>query len=153
MRLLKVVLPESCIWTGLRDVEGFDYKQTITSLKQMYPSEDDDMDEGMGIPDAIRDMLTSKPAVEALGAMIWYVAFSDTRKCMSLYVNLIDLDRYLRQLNIDKDILSMKNFNIYDPMKRGQGLVLDGQTLAHIEVYCRATPYLTRLISVLGPTE
>lgn len=42
--------------------------------------------------------------------------------------------RYLRQLNIDKDILSMKNFNIYDPMKRGQGLVLDGQTLAHVEV-------------------
>lgn len=28
----------------------------------------------------------------------------------------------------------MKNFNIYDPMKKGQGLVLDGQTLAHIEV-------------------
>jgi len=28
----------------------------------------------------------------------------------------------------------MKNFNIYDPMKRGEGLVLDGQTLAHIEV-------------------
>lgn len=28
----------------------------------------------------------------------------------------------------------MKNFNIYDPMKRGQGLVLDGQTLAHVEV-------------------
>lgn len=47
-----------------------------------------------------------------------------------------DLDtRYLRQLNIDKDILSMKNFNVYDPMKRGQGLTLDGQTLAHIEVW------------------
>ena len=43
-------------------------------------------------------------------------------------------DRYLHTLNIDKDILSMKNFNVYDPMKRGQGLVLDGQTLAHIEV-------------------
>lgn len=28
----------------------------------------------------------------------------------------------------------MKNFNIYDPMKRGQGLMLDGQTLAHIEI-------------------
>lgn len=46
-------------------------------------------------------------------------------------------DRYLRTLNIDKDILSMKNFNVYDPMKRGQGLVLDGQTLAHIEVRLR----------------
>jgi DNA mismatch repair protein MSH6 len=28
----------------------------------------------------------------------------------------------------------MKNFNVYDPMKKGQGLVLDGQSLAHIEV-------------------
>jgi DNA mismatch repair protein MSH6 len=28
----------------------------------------------------------------------------------------------------------MNNFNIYDPMKKGQGLVLDGQSLAHIEV-------------------
>ena len=28
----------------------------------------------------------------------------------------------------------MKNFNIYDPMKKGQGLTLDGQTLAHLEV-------------------
>lgn len=28
----------------------------------------------------------------------------------------------------------MKNFNVYDPMKQGEGLVLDGQTLAHIEV-------------------
>jgi len=28
----------------------------------------------------------------------------------------------------------MKNFNVYDPMKRGQGLVLDGQSLAHTEV-------------------
>jgi hypothetical protein len=44
------------------------------------------------------------------------------------------LPRYLRQLNIDKDILTMKNFNVYDPMKRGQGLILDGQSLAHIEV-------------------
>ena len=28
----------------------------------------------------------------------------------------------------------MKNFNVYDPMKAGEGLVLDGQTLAHVEV-------------------
>ena len=30
----------------------------------------------------------------------------------------------------------MRNFNVYDPLKRGEGLKLDGQTLAHIEV-CR----------------
>ncbi|KAF8761085.1 DNA mismatch repair [Rhizoctonia solani] len=43
-------------------------------------------------------------------------------------------DWYLRQLNIDKDILTQKNFNVYDPLQRGKGLALDGQTLSHIEV-------------------
>ncbi|KAI5122644.1 hypothetical protein M0805_008727 [Coniferiporia weirii] len=111
-RLLKAVVPASCLWTALREVEGFKYKETLEELKSLYPDDENDMEEGAGIPDAIREMLICEPAVEALGAMIWY----------------------LRQLNIDKDILSMKNFNIYDPMKRGQGLVLDGQTLAHVEV-------------------
>ena len=64
------------------------------------------------IPAAIRELLGCKNAIEAVGSMIWY----------------------LRQLNIDKDILTMRNFNIYDPMKRGEGMVLDGQTLAHIEI-------------------
>lgn len=64
------------------------------------------------VPASIRDMAGCRPSVEALGAMVWY----------------------LRQLNIDKDLLTMKNFNIYDPMKRGRNLVLDGQTLSHVEV-------------------
>lgn len=39
----------------------------------------------------------------------------------------------------DADILvslrvTTKNFNIYDPLSQGKALVLDGQTLAHIEV-------------------
>ncbi|EIM88849.1 DNA mismatch repair protein Msh6 [Stereum hirsutum FP-91666 SS1] len=128
-RLLKSLLPATCLWTSLRDKkEGFDYETTIEELKQLYPPSEagsdsqtqneesmieDEAMEGMeGVPKAIRDMLKCKSAVESLGSMIWY----------------------LRQLNIDKDILTMRNFNVYDPMKRGQGLVLDGQTLAHIEV-------------------
>ncbi|KAI0031342.1 muts domain V-domain-containing protein [Vararia minispora EC-137] len=117
-RLLKVVLPDTCLWTSLRDVEGFNYDQALKELEKLYVGgkarEDEDMDrEDMShIPEAIRDLLGSKNAIESLGAMMWY----------------------LRQLNIDKDILTMRNFNVYDPMKRGQGLVLDGQTLAHIEV-------------------
>lgn len=69
-RLLKAVLPGSCIWTSLREVEGFGYKETLEELKSLYP-DDDDMEEGSNIPDAIRQMLTCEPAVEALGAMIW----------------------------------------------------------------------------------
>ncbi|KAJ7702418.1 DNA mismatch repair protein msh6 [Mycena rosella] len=116
-RLLKSILPAACLWTGLREVEGLGYDQTMTELRKLYPATDeDDMDDDAvlpsSVPEPIREMIGSRSAIESLGSMIWY----------------------LRQLNIDKDILSMKNFNVYDPMKRGQGLVLDGQTLAHIEV-------------------
>ncbi|THV02566.1 DNA mismatch repair protein Msh6 [Dendrothele bispora CBS 962.96] len=117
-RLLKSILPAACLWTGLREVEGLDYDTTLKELKERYPIEDDmeDTDDDQilpaSVPGPIREMADSKCAIEALGAMIWY----------------------LQQLNIDKDILSMKNFNIYDPMKKGEGLVLDGQTLAHIEI-------------------
>ncbi|KAH9917640.1 DNA mismatch repair protein Msh6 [Epithele typhae] len=118
-RLLKSILPGNCLWTSLRDSEGLKYQETIKELKKLYPKdeEDDELADNphglsTAVPEAIRRLLPHEVAIEALGAMIWY----------------------LHTLNIDKDILSMKNFNIYDPMKRGQGLVLDGQTLAHIEV-------------------
>lgn len=85
----------------------------------MYPPESSDND-GMeddnswssGVPEAIRNFIENETAIESLGSMIWY----------------------LRQLNIDKDILTQKNFNVYDPLQRGKGLALDGQTLSHIEV-------------------
>ncbi|KAF9264277.1 DNA mismatch repair protein Msh6 [Marasmius fiardii PR-910] len=116
-RLLKLILPAACGWTGLREVEGLNYEATLQELKNRYPSDGEMMDDAdailpSSVPEPIREIADSKCAVEALGAMIWY----------------------LQQLNIDKEIMTMKNFNIYDPMKKGEGLVLDGQTLAHIEI-------------------
>ena len=122
-RLLKIILPSNCLWTPLRNVEGLNYEQTLEELKTIYPvtsesdipMEEDDSTVDIlpaSVPAPIRDLSSEKLAMEALGSMIWY----------------------LRQLNIDKDILTMKNFNIYDPMKRGMGLTLDGQTLSHLEV-------------------
>ncbi|KAG9048858.1 DNA mismatch repair protein msh6 [Tulasnella sp. UAMH 9824] len=116
IRLLKNILPASCLWTVLRETEGYDYDGTLKALEEMFPAEDENaMEEDIfsgSIPEGIRQMMGSRVAMEAIGAMIWY----------------------LRQLNIDKDLVSMKNFNIYDPMKQGLGLVLDGQTLSHVEV-------------------
>jgi DNA mismatch repair protein MSH6 len=143
-RLLKAVLPAACLWTGLREVEGFGYEETVQELRKLYPSDeaDDEMGEdsnglSSNVPEAIRSMADSKNAVESLGAMVWY----DFRHLLGGY-ELILVHRYLRQLNIDKDILSMKNFNIYDPMKRGLGMVLDGQSLAHLEVSTTSLEYI-----------
>ncbi|KAG8907125.1 DNA mismatch repair protein msh6 [Tulasnella sp. 403] len=116
VRLLKNILPGACLWTALRESESLPYDKTLTALEEFFPPDDSAMDDDnyaqSGIPDGIKKVFDNRPAIEALGEMIWY----------------------LRQLNIDKDLLSQKNFNIYDPMKQGKGLVLDGQTLSHIEV-------------------
>jgi DNA mismatch repair protein MSH6 len=132
-RLLRVTLPGTCLWTSLRDVEGFGYDKTLSELKLLYAANGEDAmddDDYSLVPTAIRDMLGCKNAIEALGSMMWCAVI--TFRPMAAGPN--DTIRYLRQLNIDKDILTMKNFNVYDPMKRGQGLVLDGQSLAHVEV-------------------
>ncbi|CAE6424470.1 unnamed protein product [Rhizoctonia solani] len=118
-RLLKVLLPSNCLWTPLSRSEGLSFDKTLEELKALYPPESSDND-GMeddnswssGVPEAIRNFIENETAIESLGSMIWY----------------------LRQLNIDKDILTQKNFNVYDPLQRGKGLALDGQTLSHIEV-------------------
>jgi hypothetical protein len=49
--------------------------------------------------------------------------------------------------------MSMKNFDIYDPMKKGQGLTLDGQTLAHLEVIIFSSSMYAYLMGGLGPAE
>lgn len=131
VRLLKNILPSSCLWTTLRESEGLTYEDTIEALNELFPADEDGMDEdaavSSGIPEGIRSMLDSRPAVEAIGQMVWY----------------------LRQLNIDKDLVSQKNFNIYDPMKQGKGLVLDGQTLSHIEVLQNSEGALLRVIQTV----
>ena len=77
-RLLRSVLPAACLWTSLRDVEGFDYDRTLLELKELYPADDDeDMDDdaelSKNIPESIREMVDCKNAITALGSMIWYV--------------------------------------------------------------------------------
>ncbi|CAE6431730.1 unnamed protein product [Rhizoctonia solani] len=118
-RLLKVLLPSNCLWTPLSKSEGLSYDTTLDELKALYPPEpdaedgmEDDNSWSSGVPEAIRSFIGNEIAIESLGSLIWY----------------------LRQLNIDKDILTQKNFNIYDPLQKGRGLALDGQTLSHIEV-------------------
>lgn len=84
MRLLKSILPGNCLWTSLRDVEGFSFTQTLKELRELYHPSGDEGDDGMmgdgvvpsGVPEAIKSMLGCREAVEALGSMIWYVVFS-----------------------------------------------------------------------------
>ncbi|KAJ3063792.1 DNA mismatch repair protein msh6, partial [Rhizoclosmatium hyalinum] len=42
---------------------------------------------------------------------------------------------YLRSLKLDKDLVSARNFQIYDPLRQSGNLILDGQTLLNLEVF------------------
>ncbi|KZT37435.1 hypothetical protein SISSUDRAFT_852370 [Sistotremastrum suecicum HHB10207 ss-3] len=112
IRLLKGALSGQCLWTPLRDDEGHDENATIREVGRLYGGSDLNLSHSDSIPIAIRTLQDDHLAMQALGNMMWY----------------------LRTLNIDGKLLSMKNFQIYDPLSLSKGLMLDGQALAHIEI-------------------
>lgn len=85
--------------------------ETITELKNLFNKDNEDADK-VKLPDAIESLIENTEAIESLGNLMWY----------------------LRSLNLDRDLLSLGNFNIYDATREGQAMILDGRTLAHIEV-------------------
>ncbi|GAA5849819.1 hypothetical protein JCM8547_000574 [Rhodosporidiobolus lusitaniae] len=125
LRLLRSCLGIECQWTALKEGREFlrpeDAREEVEKLfRESKGGEGEEMEvdgeAGEGaevVPENIRKMFDKPVAMSALGGMIWY----------------------LRQLNLDADLVTTKNFNIYDPLSRSSGtLALDGQTLAHIEV-------------------
>ncbi|SDA02255.1 BZ3501_MvSof-1269-A2-R1_C50g00263 [Microbotryum saponariae] len=127
LRLLRSCLSIDTQWTALK--AGTEFKRaddTRKSLVKLFKqakeanSSNDGIDvetaaeeeEVALVPESIRSMYDKPLAMSALGGMIWY----------------------LEQLNLDKELVTNNNFNIYDPLSQGRALVLDGQTLAHIEV-------------------
>jgi DNA mismatch repair ATPase MutS len=111
MRLLRNALPMNTSWVSLKpETEFMPFDNTVQELNKFFESESGDAQ----IPDAIAEMVAQNQilTIEALGGMIFY----------------------LRSLNMATDLLSQKSFNIYDPIRKGEGMVLDGQTLSHLEV-------------------
>ncbi|RUS19437.1 hypothetical protein BC937DRAFT_87471 [Endogone sp. FLAS-F59071] len=63
-------------------------------------------------PQAIQDALDKPLLMSALGGLTWY----------------------LRSLKLDTELLSLRNFHRYDPIRQTTSLVLDGQTLANLDI-------------------
>ncbi|GAA5847718.1 hypothetical protein JCM3766R1_000742 [Sporobolomyces carnicolor] len=117
LRLLRNCLGIDCQWTALKEGKEFlrsdDAREEVIKLFKAAKKDGEEVvDEDSLVPDDIRKMYDKPVAMSALGGMVWY----------------------LRQLNLDSELVTANNFNIYDPLSRGTALVLDGQTLAHIEV-------------------
>lgn len=94
-------------WVPLKP--GKEFYDEVTARSQLKACFEID---GQEIPKAIVDLSDNALAIEAVGGMIFY----------------------LKSLNVADDLLSQRSFNVYDPIRRGETLVLDGQTLSHLEV-------------------
>ncbi|KAI7818742.1 muts domain V-domain-containing protein [Gamsiella multidivaricata] len=64
-------------------------------------------------PPALQKMKDYGAVMSALGGLVWY----------------------LRSLKLETELLSFKNFHIYDPVRQASTLILDGQTLSNLEVF------------------
>lgn len=78
----------------------------------MYETEDDEPGTKPILPNEIMELADQPTAMEALGGMLFY----------------------LKSLRLDRDIFTQRNFNVYDPIREGNSLILDGLTLGHMEV-------------------
>jgi DNA mismatch repair protein MSH6 len=119
-RVMKNILPDNCRWTALRT--GAEYPNFETSLalvvqKCAAASSDANMDVDDAqptLPAAVRAIKGDQSTVMALGGLL----------------------TYLQTLKLDGDLCKVGNFNLYElhGARSAQRMILDGQSLAHIEV-------------------
>ncbi|BFZ63086.1 DNA mismatch repair protein msh6 [Saitoella coloradoensis] len=117
MRVLKNAVSCACIWNYIKSEREFwdaETTQQEIMLGDYFPSEDGtDAGAVKAWPEPLRQISDDVVAMSAFGALLWY----------------------LKQLKLDKEVVSLGNFHIYDPVRKATSLVLDGQTLANLEIF------------------
>ncbi|KAF9340478.1 DNA mismatch repair protein msh6 [Linnemannia elongata] len=71
----------------------------------------------------------------SLASDCWPAALQSVKDNMAVMSALGGLVWYLRSLKLDTELLSFKNFHVYDPVRQASTLILDGQTLSNLEVF------------------
>ncbi|KAF3918326.1 hypothetical protein ABW21_db0206265 [Orbilia brochopaga] len=111
LRILKTNTDTMTIWTYLKSEREFwDGEHTIRELESSTYFEKEDSTEW---PEALEKSRDKLLVMSAFGGLVWY----------------------LRQLKIDTDLVSLGNFQWYDPIRKSTSLVMDGQTLQNLEIF------------------
>ena len=106
LRMIKNCVTQDCRITMLKPKEEFlSADAAREKVKELFAG-------GAEPPEAITSMEEHDEAMSALGAML----------------------SYLNDLNLDKDLCSSRNFDIYDPIRNNECLILDAQSLTHLNV-------------------
>ncbi|KAI8073459.1 muts domain V-domain-containing protein [Gilbertella persicaria] len=110
-RLLKSILNDP-LWNMLIPEQEF-WDARVTEDELNFSAYFDEKDSPQGLVEAMKEARQNPLLMSAFGALIWY----------------------LRSLKLDRELLSAKNMVPYDPIQNATSLVLDGQTLANLEIF------------------
>ncbi|KAJ6104493.1 hypothetical protein N7523_010813 [Penicillium sp. IBT 18751x] len=117
LRILKNNTGPTTLWNYLKP--GKEFWEGDVTVKELdasdyFVSEDDENVKAW--PQTLRDAREKELLMSAFGA----------------------LTQYLRVLKIDRDLITIGNFEWYDPIKKASSLVLDGQTLINMEIFANS---------------
>ncbi|KAI5295946.1 DNA mismatch repair protein msh6 [Ascosphaera acerosa] len=111
MRILKQNTSVTTIWNNLRP--GREFWDAETTRRELAAAE---YFSDSQWPSALGNCRENELVVSAFGALV----------------------QYLRMLKLDRDLVTIGNFQWYDPIRAASTLILDGKTLINLEVFANS---------------
>ncbi|KAF8245208.1 DNA mismatch repair protein Msh6 [Wilcoxina mikolae CBS 423.85] len=113
VRILKNNTALTTIWNKLKPgTEFWDSGTTVRVLADYFGHDGSSED----WPEALQSVKSKENVMSAFGALLCY----------------------LQSLKIDRELVTLKNFQIYDPVRKATSLVLDGKTLLNLEIFANS---------------
>lgn len=144
LRLLRTCVGPSCTWNNLQPGAEFKTaKEAIIGVQKIFSESGSET-----VPPTIARLFDNDEAMSAMGGMLWYLSkVGNDRvtwaRLMPGYSSNSTGTFFRCKTSVSRHAhgaargalrLILPSSDIFDPIRDGQSLVLDGQTLAHIEI-------------------
>lgn len=117
LRILKNNTPPTTLWNWLKpNKEFWSADTTVREIEANKYFESPSEDNITVWPPVLREAREQELVMSALGALL----------------------QYLRTLKIERDLVTIGNFEWYDPIRKATSLVLDGQSLINLEIFANS---------------
>ncbi|CCX07944.1 DNA mismatch repair protein Msh6 [Pyronema domesticum] len=112
IRILKNNTSLTTLWNKIKPVSEFwDCRTTLREIDAGGYFDNED-----SWPEVLQSMKKNDNVMSAFGGLLYY----------------------LQSLKIARELVTLKNFQIYDPVKKATSLVLDGKTLLNLEIFANS---------------
>ncbi|MBW0479747.1 hypothetical protein O181_019462 [Austropuccinia psidii MF-1] len=122
LRILRNIAPNDCTWTALKPDEFLDVDECVCRFTELF------QDKGNEIPAIIQSFYSKLETMQAFGGLLWY----------------------LKQLNLDNDLLTCKNIKELDAFRSSKTMQLDGKTISDLELLQSDVSEESQLLKLLN---